>query len=155
MKGRRMEEREVLEALEDPGVPEVLEAARARIERIKAQEIANAIAQSGEEMQGVEEANLTLAEVVVIMLEKAIGAILNELCAYREPLTKREEGKDEFLNFRTAWGRKEAREKQKSDERAAASRFRQYNARKTARTTQKRTGPRCREWHGPWRAKKE
>ncbi len=155
MKGRRMEEREILELLEDPGVPEVLEAARARIERIKVQEIANAIAQSGEEMQGVEEAPLTLAEVAVITLEEYMGAILNELCAYGEPITKLEERKGKFLNFRTAWGRKEAREKQKSDERAAASRFRQYKARKTAWTTQKRTGPRCREWRGPWRAKKE
>ncbi len=58
------------------------------------------------------------------------------------------------LGLTTTWDRKEAWEKRRSVERAAASRFRQYKARKTAWTMQKRTGPRRREWRGPWRAEK-
>jgi len=60
----------------------------------------------------------------------------------------------EFLDFPTAWDRKEAREKQQDVERAAASRFRQYKARTTAWKVRKRTNPRKREWHGPWREEK-
>jgi len=135
--------------MEDWGV---LEAIKASIEHIEAQAIADAIAQADEEMQGVKEAAITLAEKAGIALEEAIGAILHALGAGRE-IPELKEEKDELLNFPTARDRKEARQKRRAVERATVSHFRQYKARETAWTMQKRTGPRRREWRGPWREK--
>lgn len=61
------------------------------------------------------------------------------------------EGELKKLNSPTAQDRKKAREKQQAVERATASRFRQYRTGKSTWATQKRTGPRRREWRGPWR----
>ena len=61
------------------------------------------------------------------------------------------EGELEKLNFPTAWDRKEAREKRRAVERAYASSFRQHKAKESAWSARKRTGPRQREWRGPWK----
>lgn len=55
------------------------------------------------------------------------------------------------LNSPTAQDRKKAREKRRAMERAPAARFRQYKASESAWAAQKRTGPRRREWRGPWK----
>lgn len=55
------------------------------------------------------------------------------------------------LNSPTAQNRKKAREKRRAMERAHAARFRQYKASESAWAAQKRTGPRRREWRGPWK----
>lgn len=147
MKGWRMEDWEVLEAI------------KARVEFTRAQVIADAIAQAEEEMQGVKAEEemqgakkvvLTFAEKAGIALEEAIGAILKALGAGGE-IPELEEEKGEPLNFPTARDRKEARQKRRAVERATVSHFRQYRARETAWTMQKRTGPRHREWRGPWK----
>lgn len=56
-----------------------------------------------------------------------------------------------MLGRPTAWERKKARERRNAAEREAASRFRQYKASESAWSAQKRTGPRRREWRGPWK----
>lgn len=65
-----------------------------------------------------------------------------------------EKVKGEFLQFKTAWGRKEARGKLRAVERENVSRFRQRKARESTWAVQKRTGQRKREWRGPWRETK-
>lgn len=61
------------------------------------------------------------------------------------------EGELKKLNFPTVRDRKEEREKRRAAERATASRFRQYKASESAWSARKRTGPRRREWRGPWK----
>jgi len=102
---------------------EAREAIKARIEHIEAQAIADAIAQSEGEMQGVKKAALTFAERAGIALEEAIRAILNAPGA-GWGLPELEEEKGELLNFQTARDRKEARRKRQAVEQATASRFR-------------------------------
>lgn len=79
--------------------------------------------------------------------EEIIGEIMNAVERDESP----EKVKGEFLQFKTAWDRKEAREKLRDIEREAACRFRQHKARESAWTARKRTGQRKREWRGPWR----
>ena len=61
------------------------------------------------------------------------------------------EGELKKLNFPTVWDRKKARERRCAADRAAASRFRQYKASESTWSARKRTGPRRREWRGPWK----
>lgn len=61
------------------------------------------------------------------------------------------EGELKKLNLPTARNRKEAREKWRAAERATVSRFRQYKTGESAWSARKRTGPRRREWRGPWK----
>ncbi len=68
---------------------------------------------------------------------------LEELEAVRE--------KAELLELPTARDRKAAREKRRAMEQATAARFRQYRVGESAWAAQKRTGPRRREWRGPWK----
>lgn len=56
-----------------------------------------------------------------------------------------------MLDRPTAWERKKARERRRAEEREAASRFQQYKASESAWSVRKRTGPRRREWRGPWK----
>lgn len=89
-----------------------------------------------------EEAMAQIANIIRLGLVEAANE-LEELEALRK--------KAALLELPTAWDRKEAREKQRAVERAASSRFRQYRTRESAWSAQKRTGPRRREWRGPWR----
>lgn len=59
--------------------------------------------------------------------------------------------KKAILDSTTARDRKKARERRQAVEQANAARFRQYRTRETARAVKKRTGPRGREWRGPYR----
>ena len=106
--------------------------------------------------------SVIIAEKEGVSFEEAVGMVLGVLqdlgdglkAAFApflgEPdLTMLEPG--EPLDVPTAWDQKEAREKQRAVERAVSSRFRQYKARESAWTAQKRTGQRRREWRGPWR----
>lgn len=61
------------------------------------------------------------------------------------------EGELKKLNLPTAREKKEAREKRSAAERATVSRFRQYKASESTWSARKRTGPRRREWRGPWK----
>lgn len=89
-----------------------------------------------------EEAMAQIANIMRLGLVEAANE-LEELEALRKRAA--------LLELPTAWDRKEAREKQRAVERAASSRFRQYRTRESAWSAQKRTGPRRREWRGPWR----
>ena len=88
-----------------------------------------------------------MAEWRTCSLEEIIGEIMSAVARGESP----EKVKGEFLQFKTAWDRKEARGKLRAVERENASRFRQRKARESAWAVQKRTGQRKREWRGPWR----
>lgn len=47
--------------------------------------------------------------------------------------------------------KKQERDRRRTAKQTTASRFRQYKARESAWAAQKRTGPRRREWRGPWK----
>ena len=64
------------------------------------------------------------------------------------------DGTAALLELPTARDRKAAREKRRAMEQATAARFRQYRASESAWAAQKRTGPRRREWRGPWRGER-
>lgn len=115
-----------------------------------------------EHIEKINKASVIVAEKAGVSFEEAVGMVLraiqdfgNNLKATLAPflgepdLTMLEQ--DEPLDVPTAWDRKETREKQRAVERAAASRFRQYKTRERAWTARKRTGPRRREWRGPYK----
>ena len=131
-----------------------------REERERMEKIANAAMPDGAE--AITKTSVIVAKKAGVTLEEAVGMVLKAIQDFGdglkaafapflgEPdLTAIEPG--EPLDVPTAWDRKEAREKQRAVERAAAARFRQYRTRKSTWATQKRTGPRRREWRGPWR----
>ena len=91
-----------------------------------------------------------MAEWRTCSLEEIIGEIMSAVARGESP----EKVKGEFLQFKTAWDRKEARGKLRAVERENASRFRQRKARESTWAVQKRTGQRKREWRGPWRETK-
>lgn len=91
-----------------------------------------------------------MAEWRTCSLEEIIGEIMSAVARGESP----EKVKGEFLQFKTAWGRKEARGKLRAVERENVSRFRQRKARESTWAVQKRTGQRKREWRGPWRETK-
>ena len=131
-----------------------------REERERMEKIANAAMPDGAE--AITKASVIVAKKAGVTLEEAVGMVLKAIQDFGDglkaafapflgelDLTAIEPG--EPLDVPTAWDRKEAREKQRAVERAAAARFRQYRTRKSTWATQKRTGPRRREWRGPWR----
>lgn len=103
-----------------------------------------------------------IAEKAGTSLEGAVGMVLRAIQSFEDglkaaftpflgelDLTELEPG--EPLDVPTAWDRKEAREKRRAEDRATASRFRQYKAGEGTWGARKRIGPRRREWRGPWR----
>lgn len=128
----------------------LLEDMRKRTEEyIKAVVKKELLADAEAEVQGLLEAARILAEQSTCSMEEFMGAILNAVGGYSGMDGP---GEGAFSDIKTAWGRKETREKRRAVEQAAASRFRQHKARETAWTARKRTNPRKREWRGPWRA---
>ena len=131
-----------------------------REERERMEKIANTA--MPDEAEEITKTSVIVAKKAGVTLEEAVGMVLKAIQDFGdglkaafapflgEPdLTAIEPG--EPLDAPTAWDRKEAREKQRAVERAAASRFRQYRARESTWAAQKRTGPRRREWRGPWK----
>lgn len=115
---------------------------------IDAKVFADLVAQVAAEMQELEDAARRLAEQSTFTVEEAMIAILNALHGYAEPgETRRALNRLDLARIRE---RKETREKLRAAEQESASRFRQYKARENAWAAQKRTGPRQREWRGPW-----
>lgn len=116
----------------------------------------------------IDEVARIIAEETGVSLDGAAGAVLNvmqqEACGLREELEAldrlfaecAEQGAESSgdLGLVAAWNQKEGRGKQRAIERANVSRFRQYKARENAWAARKRTGPRQREWRGPWRSEK-
>lgn len=124
------------------------------------EEWARALCAAGVEAGVIAEALREIAESVIIKcieFEEAVAKIANIMrLGLVEAANELEElealrKKAALLELPTAWDRKEAREKQRAVERAASSRFRKYRTRESAWSAQKRTGPRRREWRGPWR----
>ena len=83
-----------------------------------------------------------VANIVWMGLAQAANE-LEELEAVRK--------KAALLELPTARDRKISREKWQALERATAARFRQYRTNESKWAAQKRTGPRRREWRGPWK----
>lgn len=95
--------------------------------------------------------------IAYMEFEKAVEQVANIARAgLIETANELEEFEDlerelKMLDRPTAWDRKKARERRRAAEREAASRFRQYKASEKAWSARKRTGPRRREWRGPWK----
>ena len=86
-----------------------------------------------------------MAEWRTCSLEEIIGEIMSAVARGESP----EKVKGEFLHFKTAWDRKEDRERQRAAGRADAVRFSRQKERERAQGRQKRTRPRRREYRGP------
>ena len=86
-----------------------------------------------------------MAEWRTCSLEEIIGEIMSAVARGESP----EKVKGEFLQFKTAWDRKEDRERQRAAGRADAVRFSRQKERERAQRRQKRTRPRRREYRGP------
>lgn len=115
---------------------------------------------AGVDLDELGECLLKIAKALTIMymeFEKAMEQVANIARAgLIETASELEEFEDlerelKMLDRPTAWDRKKVRERRHAAEREAASRFRQYKASEKAWSAQKRTGPRRREWHGPWK----
>ena len=115
---------------------------------------------AGVDLDELGECLLKLAKAAAIAymeFEKAMEQVANIVRAgLIEAASELEEFEDlerelKMLDRPTAWDRKKARERRRAAEREAVSRFRQYKAREKAWSAQKRTGPRRREWRGPWK----
>ena len=85
-----------------------------------------------------------MAEWRTCSLEEIIGEIMSAVARGESP----EKVKGEFLQFKTAWDRKEDRERQRAAGRADAVRFSRQKERERAQRRQKRTRPRRREYRG-------
>lgn len=115
---------------------------------------------AGVDLDELGECLLKIAKALTIAymeFEKAMEQVAN---IARTGLIEAASGTEEFedlerelkmLDRPTAWDRKKARERRRAAEREAASRFRQYKASEKAWSARKRTGPRRREWRGPWK----
>ena len=86
-----------------------------------------------------------MAEWRTCSLEEIIGEIMSAVARGESP----EKVKGEFLQLKTAWDRKEDRERQRAAGRADAVRFSRQKERERAQRRQKRTRPRRREYRGP------
>ena len=115
---------------------------------------------AGVDLDELGECLLKIAKALTIAymeLEKAMEQVANIARAgLIEAASELEEFEDlerelKMLDRPTAWDRKKARERRRAAEREAASRFRQYKASEKAWSARKRTGPRRREWRGPWK----
>ena len=115
---------------------------------------------AGFDLDALGECLLKIAKALTIAymeFEKAVEQVANIARAgLIETANELEEFEDlerelKMLDRPTAWDRKKARERRRAAEREAASRFRQYKASEKAWSARKRTGPRRREWRGPWK----
>ena len=115
---------------------------------------------AGVDLDALGECLLKIAKALTIAymeFEKAVEQVANIARAgLIETANELEEFEDlerelKMLDRPTAWDRKKARERRRAAEREAASRFRQYKASEKAWSARKRTGPRRREWRGPWK----
>ena len=115
---------------------------------------------AGVDLDALGECLLKIAKALTIAymeLEKAMEQVANIARAgLIEAASELEEFEDlerelKMLDRPTAWDRKKARERRRAAEREAASHFRQYKASEKAWSARKRTGPRRREWRGPWK----
>ena len=115
---------------------------------------------AGVDLDELGECLLKIAKALTIAymeFEKAVEQVANIARAgLIETANELEEFEDlerelKMLDRPTAWDRKKARERRRAAEREAASRFRQYKASEKAGSARKRTGPRRREWRGPWK----
>lgn len=115
---------------------------------------------AGVDLDAPGECLLKIAKALTIAymeFEKAMEQVANIVRAgLIEAANELEEFEDlerelKMLDRPTAWDRKKARERRRAAEREAASRFRQYKASEKAWSARKRTGPRRREWRGPWK----
>lgn len=115
---------------------------------------------AGVDLDALGECLLKIAKALTIAymeFEKAMEQVANIVRAgLIEAANELEEFEDlerelKMLDRPTAWDRKKARERRRAAEREAASRFRQYKASEKAWSARKRTGPRRREWRGPWK----
>lgn len=89
-------------------------------------------------------------EIEVKRIAKIMGIGVERTESQPEKLADLEKKKDR-LDSPVALDRKEARKKQRAAERETASRLRQYRVAKNCWAAGKRTGPRRREWRGPWK----
>ena len=124
------------------------------------EEWAQALCVAGVDLDALGECLLKIAKDLTIMymeFEKAMEQVANIARAgLIETASEPEEFEDlerelKMLDRPTAWDRKKARERRRAAEREAVSRFRQYKVSEKAWSAQKRTGPRRREWRGPWK----
>lgn len=115
---------------------------------------------AGVDLDALGECLLKIAKALTIMymeFEKAMEQVANIARAgLIEAASELEEFEDlerelKMLGRPTAWDRKKARERRRAAERETVSRFRQYKASEKAWSARKRTGPRRREWRGPWK----
>lgn len=119
---------------------------------------------AGIDMDNLVEAIKIICEAMVICymdLEKAMERVADivradevETARALEEFEAAMKEKGELLDLPNARDRKEARARRNAFERANAARFYQYKARESAWAARKRTGPRRREWRGPWRSGK-
>lgn len=137
----------------------VIEDALARLKSREMEMYREAMREELEHIEKIDKASAIIAEKAGVSFEEAVGMVLRAIQDFGEglktvlapflgepDLTMLEPG--EPLDVPTAWDRKEAREKQRAVERAAASRFRQHKSRESAWAARKRTGQRRREWRG-------
>lgn len=115
---------------------------------------------AGVDLDALEEClvKITKAAIITCMeFEKAMVQVVNvaraSLIAAASVMEEFEALESELkkLNLPTVWDRKKQREKWCAVERATASRFRRYKAGERNWSARKRTGPRRREWRGPWK----
>ncbi len=142
---RRSEQEENKDVLKD-----IQERVKKYINDVLCAELAKLAELTAVETQELAEEARIFAEQSTFSLEEVTGAIMNAVGGY-SGMDEQGEEKGEFFDIKTAWDRKEAREKRRAVERETASRFRQHKARAIAWTVRKRTNPRKREWRGSWR----
>lgn len=115
---------------------------------------------TGVDLDNLEKVIREIAETIVFVcmeFEKAMEQVANivrtGLVAAANELEELETVRKEAALWKpsTVRDRKMSREKRQAVERATAARFRQYKAIESAWAAQKRTGPRRREWRGPWK----
>ena len=121
---------------------------------------ANGFRAAGIDLDNLEKVVREIAETIVFVcmeFEKAMEQVAEiaqaALPAAEKELEELEAAREKavLLELPTARDRKAARKKRRAMEQATAARFRQYKASESAWAAQKRTGPRRREWRGPWK----
>lgn len=115
---------------------------------------------AGIDLDNLEKVIREIAETIIyacMEFEKAMEQVAEiaqaALPAAEKELEELEAAKEKaaLLELPTARDRKAARKKRRAMEQANAARVRQYRASESAWAAQKRTGPRRREWRGPWK----
>lgn len=120
-------------------------------EKEKALRIACLAACAGVEAWEILKAAEILAEMPYYTTEDVTEAIQNVTQALMElnKSCEQEDGNNSLLTGKTAWDRKEDRERRRAAERVNATRFFRQKACETGWRRQKRTRPRRREYRGP------